>query len=124
MSLCEAARSQSLRKAAAYCWLWFCSGFVFCGISVLQASEPTWEYAVQVSAAVQSSPARITLTWPQDVVGTPSSYVVYRKAPGATSWGTGTTLPGTTTTYVDNTVAVGTSYEYQLVKNASGYTGY
>ncbi|MCD6051878.1 MAG: hypothetical protein K0Q55_3287, partial [Verrucomicrobia bacterium] len=89
-----------------------------------QAVEPTWEYAVQVSASVQASPARITLSWPQDTLNTPSGYTVYRKAAGATSWGTGTPLSGATTSYVDTSIAAGTPYEYQIVKAGSSYTGY
>jgi hypothetical protein len=88
------------------------------------ALDPVWNYSVQVSAQVQASPAQITLSWPQDTSSTPSSYVVYRKAVGATSWGTGTTLAGTTTTYKDTGIAVGTAYEYQIVKNAGTVTGY
>jgi hypothetical protein len=88
------------------------------------AVEPTWNYAVQVSATVQLSPPQISLSWPQDTTAIPSSYTVYRKAPGATSWGTGTTLAGSATTYVDTSATVGTAYEYQVVKAASGYTGY
>src|SRR6185436_12064130 len=82
------------------------------------------EYAVQVSASAQSSPAQITLSWPQDTQTTPSSYVVYRKSPNATSWGTGTTLSGSATSYLDSSVTVGSTYEYQVVKNTSSYTGY
>ena len=88
------------------------------------AEEPTWNYAVQVSATVQESPARITLSWPQDTSGTPGSYTVYRKSAGSTSWGGGTSLSGSTTTYTDTSVAAGTAYEYQIVKAMSGYTGY
>ena len=84
----------------------------------------TAEYSVQVSANVKASPAQITLSWPQDSISTPKSYVVYRRAPGVSSWGTGTTLPGSTTTYVDKNVDTGVPYEYQIVKQASGYTGY
>src|SRR5690349_15223420 len=91
---------------------------------VAWTAEPTWNYAVQVSAAVQSAPPQITLSWPQDTQATPTSYTVYRKAPGATSWGAGTTLAGTATTYTDTSVSVGSSYEYQIVKTASGYNGY
>ena len=90
----------------------------------MRAVEPTWNYAVQVSAAVQASPVQITLTWPQDTSVTPASYTVYRKAPGATAWGTGITLAGSATSYSDNTVAVGTAYEYQVARNAGTYTGY
>src|SRR5882762_6768369 len=88
------------------------------------AVEPTWNYAVQVSATVQVSPPQISLSWPQDTAAIPSSYTVYRKAPGATSWGTGTTLAGSATTYTDTSAAVGSAYEYQIVKNAGTYTGY
>src|SRR5947209_633840 len=88
------------------------------------AIEMTWEYSVQASATVQSSPAQISLTWPQDQYMLPNSYTVYRKAPSANSWGTGVPLSGTTTAYVDNNVTVGTAYEYQIVKVTSQYTGY
>ena len=88
------------------------------------AVEPTWEYSVQASAVAQASPPQITLSWPQDTRGIPSSYTVSRKAPGATSWGAGTTLAGSATSYVDTGVAVGTAYEYRIVKAASGSTGY
>jgi hypothetical protein len=91
---------------------------------IVRGVEMTWEFSVQVSATVQTSPARITLSWPQDQYMLPNSYTVYRKAPGDTSWGTGTTLPGTETSYVDNKVLVSTPYEYQIVKATSLYTGY
>ena len=90
----------------------------------VQALDATWNYAVEVSASVQTSPPQITLSWPQDTSGTPSSYTVYRKAPGATSWAGGTTLSGSATSFVDSGVAVGTPYEYAVVKNAGGYQGY
>jgi hypothetical protein len=89
-----------------------------------RAVESTWNYAVQVTASVQSAPAKITLSWTQDTTATPSGYTVYRKAPGATSWGTGTSLPGSATSYEDTSVSVGTAYEYQVVRNAGGYSAY
>ena len=78
-------------------------GAVLCTLAsqTSHAVEGTWEYAVQVSATVQTSPPQITLTWPQDSVSPVSSYTVYRKALDGTSWGTGTMLPGSTTNYVD-----------------------
>ena len=87
-------------------------------------ADSTWVYTVQISATVQSAPPRITLSWPPDPYGA-NSYTVYRKAKGATSWGGGTTLPGSAASYDDNSVTVGGTYEYQIVKAASlGYTGY
>src|ERR1043166_4967337 len=87
-------------------------------------ADSTWEFSVQVSATVQSSPARITLSWPQDSYMLPNSYTVYRKDPSANSWGAGAALPGTATSYTDNSVSIGAAYEYQIVKVTSQYTGY
>jgi hypothetical protein len=89
-----------------------------------RAVENTWDYSVQVSASVQVSPARVTLAWPQDTNGVPASYTVYRKAPSAPSWGAGTTLSGSETTYTDSSVSTGQTYEYRIVKTAGAYTGY
>jgi hypothetical protein len=91
---------------------------------LVRGVEMTWEFSVQVSATVQSAPPSITLRWPQDQYMLPNGYTVYRKAPSDTSWGAGTTLPGTATSYVDAKVIVGTAYEYQIVKATSQYTGY
>ena len=91
---------------------------------ISRAVDDPWDFSVQVSAIVQTTPAQITLSWPQDTNGTPLSYTVYRKDPTATSWGTGTALSGSATTYVDTTVTTGTGYEYQIVKATAGYTGY
>lgn len=91
---------------------------------VVHAVENTWDYSVQLSCTVQSSPARITLQWPQDTNGTPLSYTVHRKSPSDTNWGPGTTLPGSSTSYTDAAVSPGVVYEYQVVKAANGYTGY
>ncbi|MBI4663040.1 MAG: hypothetical protein HY735_29880 [Verrucomicrobia bacterium] len=89
-------------------------------------ADATWEHSVQVSAQVQASPPRITLVWPQDTRGIPDSYTVYRKAPGAGSWSSGTILPGTTTSFTDTGVTAGTIYEYQVFKtnSFSAYSGY
>src|SRR5256885_13181245 len=110
-----------MRKAlSVITGLWLSIAAAVCG----HAAEATWEYSVQASASVQTAPARITLSWPQDTVLTPNSYTIYRKAVGATSWGSGTTLPGTATSYTDSNVTSGAAYEYQIVKATSQYTGY
>ena len=89
-----------------------------------RAIEDTWDYSVQADSLVEVSPPTITLTWPQDTNAIPASYTVYRKSPEATSWGTGTTLAGRVTTFVDTGVAIGRAYEYRIVKVAAAYTGY
>ena len=98
--------------------------FVILAAHATRAVEATWNYSVQVSATVQESPPRITLSWPQDTSGTPSGHTVYRKSLGSTFWGSGAALAGSAASYVDTNVAVGSAYEYQIVKSASGYNGY
>src|SRR2546430_2273596 len=99
--------------------LWLTAGALKSG-----AVENTREYSVQLSATVQASPAQINLSWPQDTCALPNSYTIFRKAPGATSWGTGTTLPATATGYADKDVTVGSAYEYQILKSTPHYSGY
>ncbi|HUR57166.1 MAG TPA: hypothetical protein VM029_05625, partial [Opitutaceae bacterium] len=94
------------------------------GNALVAAVENTWDFSVQVSASVESAPARITLTWPQDTNGIPSSYTIFRKAPQAASWGPGTTLSGYATTFTDSEITTGVAYEYRIVKAARNYTGY
>jgi len=90
----------------------------------VSAVEMTWEYTVQLSATVQTTPPQILLRWPQDVVGTPQSYVLYRKEKSASSWGPAVTLSGSTTQYLDTSVAIGAAYEYQVHKITDLYEGY
>ncbi len=103
-------------------------GFCFLAWVALATSagavQNTWDYSVQVSATVQASPPTITLQWPQDTDVTPTSYTVYRKSPGASTWGSGTTLSGSSTSFSDTSVAAGAAYEYRIVKARSGFTGY
>src|SRR5690349_19518433 len=100
------------------------------GLALLTAThtsrsiEVTKDFSVQVSATIQESPAQITLNWPQDSSVRPDSYMVYRKAPGATSWGAGKTLSGDSVSYVDKNISVGTAYEYQVIKRTPKYSGY
>ncbi|HYG21301.1 MAG TPA: fibronectin type III domain-containing protein [Verrucomicrobiae bacterium] len=88
------------------------------------AGDRTWEFAVQASATVETSPPRITLSWPQDQNEVPSSYTVHRKSKNDLTWGTGVTLAGSTLTYIDSDVQLGGAYEYQIRKITSAYNGY
>jgi hypothetical protein len=99
----------------------FADGFLGLPLFALDA---TWEYSVQISATVQASPPQITLTWPQDTLGVPTSHTVYRKLLNDTSWGAGTILPGASTSYIDKNVLDGGAYEYQIVKAGYHHTGY
>ncbi len=80
-------------------------------------------FAVQASATVQSAPAQITLSW------TPSpapvnTYALARKEADANAWTPLINLGGTTTSYADTNVVSGRLYEYQVVRQAPGLTGY
>jgi hypothetical protein len=74
-----------------------------------------------VSAAVQTNPPQITLSWPADSLAT--GYTLYRKAPDATNWGSGVTLASNATYFVDTNVLVGGSYEYRIAKSAASFFG-
>ena len=80
------------------------------------------DYAVRVSAAVQSHPPRITLSWPGDPHAT--AYTVRRKSRDEADWGPGTAMSGTATSYVDDNVSVGTAYEYHIQKAAQSTASY
>jgi hypothetical protein len=111
----------SMTHVARIVWIALVATFT---TAIGRAVEATWDYSVQIDSVVQTAPAKITLHWAQDTAGVPASYTVYRKAPAESSWGTGTKLPGTVTTYADSAVEVGRSYEYRVVKATSLYTGY
>lgn len=85
------------------------------------AAQVAADVAVQVTATVQKVPPAIALHWPADAGAT--SFLVYRKAPSASSWGSPiATLPGSAIGYTDSAVSVGVEYEYWVAGGgASGY---
>lgn len=81
------------------------------------------DYAVRVSAVVQTNPAGITLSWLANAQAT--NCTLYRKTRDATSWGTATALATNATSYVDSNVSVGSAYEYRISRTAwTGKTNY
>ncbi|MBK9284889.1 MAG: T9SS type A sorting domain-containing protein [Sphingobacteriaceae bacterium] len=92
------------------------------GVQVLSAQSVT-DAAVPLNAAVQVAPPSITLTWSTNA--TTTQYTLYRKLKTDVSWGSIlATLASSVTQYVDNAVAVGTSYEYKIVRTGTNYTAY
>ncbi len=92
-------------------------------VTLLKAQSPSLINAVQLSATVQSAPAAITLSW-ASLTGT-TGFTIYRKLKSSTTWGgTYASVAGTATQWTDNAVALGTYYEYKVVRTASGGTGY
>jgi PKD repeat protein len=83
--------------------------------------------SVELWANVQVSPPTITLNW----LGNSNtiSYSVDRKPKNSSTWTSlAVNIPSTTTQYVDNTVGLGTHYEYRVVRSAASgtlnYPGY
>lgn len=79
-------------------------------------TTPAEEDTVEVSATVRETPAQIALTWTPR--STANNYTICRRTTGPnTAWGTAVaTLPGTATTWADDTVQVGVEYEYRLLR--------
>jgi hypothetical protein len=91
-------------------------------LSYRSFSQSAADAAVQLSASVQNNPAEITLSWPGN--STTSQYQVFRKLKSDVQWGPLiASLAGNVTQYVD-TVTIGISYEYQVVRAGTNYTGF
>lgn len=91
-------------------------------ISTPAQDVPARKFTVHASAAVQESPARIVLSWPNE--GDASSYRISRRTLDS-GWQEIATIGGGETSFTDGGVNIGTPYEYQIVKSTpSSYTGY
>ncbi|MBL7953112.1 MAG: T9SS type A sorting domain-containing protein [Flavobacteriales bacterium] len=85
------------------------------------AQSSSEKAAVRITATVQATPS-ITLNW-ASLSGT-TSLNIYRKLKSGTSWGSAVATPSASAlTWTDNSVAVGTNYEYKIVRVAGGVTG-
>jgi hypothetical protein len=91
------------------------------GVTFFAPAESVSDHAVLVSAAVQTNPPQIRLSWPPDLGAT--AYTLRRKLRDDTSWGSGIVLSASDTNFVDTSVAVGNAYEYNITKSASTYGG-
>ena len=91
-------------------------------VSASLAQTSSQRAAVQLSATVQASPPRITLSWAS--MSSTTSITIFRKLKTATSWGSAIANPAAADlTWQDNAVAVGTAYEYRVVRVSNGVTG-
>ncbi|HRH38775.1 MAG TPA: hypothetical protein PK760_10545, partial [Flavobacteriales bacterium] len=90
--------------------------------SLSLAQTSSQNAAVQLSATVQASPASVTLNW--TTLASTTSINIYRKLRSGTTWGSAIATPAASAlTWTDNTVSVGTAYEYKVVRVANGVTG-
>src|SRR5687768_16598380 len=102
-----------MQKKENISWKWFAAIFTLAALITSARANSPFAWAVQPSATVTTSPARVTLSFPGD--GNATSYTVSRKAANSSSWTQVGTLGGgaSVNSFVDNNVAVGSSYEYQ-----------
>src|ERR1051325_1223997 len=87
------------------------------------AGDWTWTYAVRATATVNVSPPRVTLPWQTDEIPA-TGYTVWRKGADDKAWGNGVSLPADATSYTDENVAAGGSYEYQIEKQSALYSAW
>src|SRR5689334_13747219 len=105
-------------------WGWIGAVGLICHSCQMAAVEPA-DFAVQLSAQVQSSPAQIVLQWPGSSFAT--GYTVSRKLRDDQAWATMATLGGGATAFSDPNVVLGAAYEYEVAEttvdgiNAYGY---
>lgn len=94
--------------------LWIFLGFLW--ITGLNA-QPLPNFSVQVSAETQAIPPQIKLKWP--AVNSSIVYGIMRKGKDDPVWPNNfiATLPGSATSFTDNTVNVGQGYEYLILRN-------
>src|SRR5215472_484758 len=95
----------------------FAACILFLARMLSQGEDSTFLYSVQISAVVQVSPASITLHWEPDLY-TVDSLTLYRKFKTDTTWGDGTALDPSSTSFTDYDVSAGSACEYQIVKQA------
>lgn len=110
----------SMRQCFRSLSRWSSAALFAIACAPLFALDATWDYAVQVSATVSSSPPQIVLTWVEDTTGSASGYrpfyTVARKAPGDVSWGRAVSVPNGETSFSDANVVVGQAYEYAVAR--------
>ena len=91
-------------------------------ISHAQELQPR-HFAVELTAEVKANPFQIVLKWPGD--GYARGYMINRKLRASQQWVKIGTAAGHETSFVDEDVSRGASFEYQVVKEGTlGYTGY
>lgn len=92
---------------------------LFCITGYAQTPPPI-DYTVRINAIAQTSPASINLSW-KATTGA-GNVQVYRKSKNAINWTPIATLGSTVTSYSDNSVSIGTGYEYYIIKQDPAFT--
>src|ERR1035437_4290004 len=77
--------------------------------------EAARDFCVELSAQGSTSPPTILLNWPFYTNAT--SFTVYRRNLGDTSWGSGTSFGSNAVGYTDTVVSIGSAYEYRVSRS-------
>jgi len=86
-------------------------------------AQPAADYAIQLTATVQASPAQITISWKP--VATATSYALNKKAKTSGTWAFLKSVPATDSSYTDTKVITDSAYEYSIEAAGSvDATGY
>ncbi len=91
---------------------------LFCLIALLShAQDWSLERSIQITATVETAPAKITLDWLSQPA---NGFILYRRLKGESSWGAPLAdLSGSVNSFEDSDVEVGQSYEYKIDKDAA-----
>ena len=91
-------------------------------LSEIASAQTSLDYTVRITVQVQESPAQITVSWPLNAGAT--AYTIGRKSLTATFFtNIATGLPGSTTSFTDTSVTVGTGYEYAVSRTGTPANG-
>ncbi|HEX7859900.1 MAG TPA: chitobiase/beta-hexosaminidase C-terminal domain-containing protein [Verrucomicrobiae bacterium] len=102
-------------------WLLLAS-ILYSGPTLAQTLHPR-DHAVELTAEIRKDPPQIVLKWRGDQYA--RNYTINRKSRNAGQWTKVGNAAGHETWFADSNVAVGNSYEYQVVKEGTlQYMGY
>ena len=118
LGVMKASRMHPSARHARGGAVWLGLFLVLLGPADLAGAGPSVEdYAVRMSAIVETNPARVTLSWPGD--SRSLRYSLFKKSRDATSWGAPTVLATNATNFVDAGIVRGTAVEYRVLKVAT-----
>src|SRR5665213_1807976 len=104
------------------CHVFFVS-FITTFTTLAIAQKSPADYILPVEATVQATPPTITLHWTADAKAQ-HFYISRRLLGNGDIWGLIATLPGADTSYPDNSVLLGTQYEYRVIDSTKSDTVY
>ncbi len=93
--------------------------FLLYSVAVYAQEPLPSDRAVLAEAIISKTPPRIILRWKPDTATT--SIQVFRRLPGAASWGAAHKVANKDSLYTDSTVTIGTEYEYRISRNRALY---